>query len=488
MERFLPVRVLAALAAVALTAVGFGVWRSLDGGRDAPAEARWARTEDVAGFGVAHPQDWTVRSEAGTVRVAGDGAEVAIRPFFVPGQLGDDAATAVASRLAGELGPAIAWEPAAMVAPGVARAEGASAADRAVAVLTWSVSEQGSAGRVHVTTAPAGRYAELASTLARVAESFELRGAPVEEPVGPTYQAWRDPVEGAFSLEVPEGWAAGGGTLRPSSVLAQASFDATSPDGASLISLGDAYPFFTEPNDVLGYAGIGEGGTYVAPDGYASPVEWYAPGAEFVTRFLLPERAPDAEVTVYEERPDLAHQLATIGINRYDVGEVEYRFTRDGRPYVGGALAVTEVVIGGVGSAWHVWRLYLYEAPEGSEGEAIGALLHAAQTFAIDPQWARMQAQLTAEQSAIIADMGEAMSDAIVSGYEGRQATLDALAERRSNATLEVEDVVDPLTGETIRVESGSDYYWVDPRGTIVGTDVAAAPDVDFRELVPLHP
>ena len=485
-ERVVPIRMVAGLAALAVAAVGFGLWRSLDGREAGHSGPGWVRTEDPSGFAVSHPEGWSVGAESGTVRISGEGAEALVRPFFVQAQLGDDAATAVAVQLAGELHPSVAWGPASVAAPGVARAEGTSTSERAVAILTWAVSDKGTAGQLHVTTAPAGRYAELAPTLARVTGSFALHGAPVDEPAGPTYEPWQDPVEGAFSLEVPQGWLAQGGTVRPSSVLVQASFEATSADGAAVFALGDAYPFFTEPNEVLAYAGIGEGGTYVAPDGYASPVEWYAPGAEFVTRYLLPERAPNAEVTGFVDRPDLAQQLATIGINRYDVGEVEYRFTRDGRPYVGGALAVTELLAGGVGTAWHVWRLYMYEAPEERSSEAIGSLLHAAETFAIDPEWARMQAEITAEQSAIIAEMGEAVSDAIVEGYEGRQATLDALAERRANAMLEVEDVADPLTGETIHVESGSEYYWVDPQGTIVGTDVHAAPDVDFRELVPL--
>ena len=48
---------------------------------------------------------------------------------------------------------------------------------------------------------------------------------------------------------------------------------------------------------------------------------------------------------------------------------------------------------------------------------------------------------------------------------------------------MEVEDLTDE-NGNTFRVDSGSSYYWIDPSGTIVGTDTHTQPDVDFRQLV----
>ncbi len=62
----------------------------------------------------------------------------------------------------------------------------------------------------------------------------------------------------------------------------------------------------------------------------------------------------------------------------------------------------------------------------------------------------------------------------------------DELARRRSNAILGVEDVVDPLTGREFKVESGSNYYWVDHRERIVGTETDVRPSLDFRELIRL--
>jgi hypothetical protein len=457
------------------------------GGEEAGLPATWVRA-DEASFAVEHPKGWSAASHSrlGQITVSGpEGEQVVIRPLFVAAPLEQSAASALLTDLAPAASPDVRWdEP--VPSDGAVRMEGGSASTRAVAVLSWTTSPKGTAGYLYVASAPRSAWVAAEGILARVLGSFEARGREVEEAQRPEYVRWEDPKEGAFSVEIPKGWRTTGGTVRPSTVLVQAEVEGTSPDGAVSVSMGDHYPVFVEPNSALSFAGIGEGGTYVDPSGYPSTVATYAPGAEFLTRYVLPDRAPGFEVTSGRDRSDLAGSLPTAGINRYDAGEVEYRFQRGGEEYRGVALAVTEIISAGGFANWHAWRVYRAEAPANRYGEATAALLHLAETFAIDPQWAQGQARLTAQQSQIIADMGEAVSDTLSEAYSGRQAVLDELDRRRSNATLEVEDVFDEATGGTLKVESGSDYYWIDPRGTIVGTDIGTRPDLDFRELIRL--
>jgi hypothetical protein len=47
-------------------------------------------------------------------------------------------------------------------------------------------------------------------------------------------------------------------------------------------------------------------------------------------------------------------------------------------------------------------------------------------------------------------------------------------------------DAEDPETGRRFRVESGSNYYWIDNAGHIAGTQTDSTPQVDFRQLVTL--
>jgi hypothetical protein len=63
---------------------------------------------------------------------------------------------------------------------------------------------------------------------------------------------------------------------------------------------------------------------------------------------------------------------------------------------------------------------------------------------------------------------------------------MDEIDRRRSNVILGVEDVIDPVTGRQIKIESGSEYYWIDHRGTIVGTQTDTRPNLDFRQLIRL--
>lgn len=444
---------------------------------------------DEAGFALEHPRGWTVRADerTGEVTVSGtDGEQAVVRPFFVGAPLDEQSASALLAHLASAALPAVSWQRPDRLGEGVVRMEAAPGGAGAVAVLTTTATAKGTAGHLYVASAPRSSWPKSEALLARVLGSFRARGQEVEQPRAPRYAGWEDPNEGAFSVEIPEGWRAGGGTVRPSTVVVQANVEATSPDGAVTIAMGDLYPVFVEPNAVLSFAGIDEGGTYVDPSGYPSPVRPYAPGAEFLREYVLPDRAPDFEVTSERERADLAGQLATSGLNRYDAGEVEYRFQRAGEEYRGVALGITEVIASGGATMWHAWRVYLAEAPAARYPEGTAALLHLAATFTIDPEWAQGQARLTAEQSRIITEMGEAVSDTLSESYSSRAAVLDELERRRSNAILEVEDVVDEATGRTLTVESGSSYYWIDPRGLVVGTDTDARPDVDLRQLIRL--
>jgi hypothetical protein len=97
-----------------------------------------------------------------------------------------------------------------------------------------------------------------------------------------------------------------------------------------------------------------------------------------------------------------------------------------------------------------------------------------------------MQLQLTAAASRAVSGNANDMANMIARSQKARDAIDDEIARRRSNATLGTVDLADPETGRRMSVESGSDYYWVDPRGVIVGTNTNTVPAVDFRALLQL--
>lgn len=325
--------------------------------------------------------------------------------------------------------------------------------------------------------------------MARILESFRLQGRPDESPARPVVQhtRWTDPRERAFSLEFPSGWRVSGGAFRPSTLLVQSEVQATSQDGALTLTLGDAFPIYVEPSPLLAFGGIQPGGTYADATGYRHPVAPYTPGATYAVQAILPRRVGAFRVLRQVARPELARQLVSLGMNHFDAGEVEYAFQRGGQAFRGWLLCITERVAAPQVMNWHVWRLCLAEAPEARFEEAGAALQHAVSTFRIDPAWAEGQARLTAAQTRIITEMGEATSRTILETGRFRSETLDAIHHRGALARRGVEEVVDPHTGEKRTVSSGSNYYWVDPRGTVLGTDTDTRPNLDFRALTRLQ-
>lgn len=480
-------------AALALLSLSCALVRPTASGSGSNAGGSgWTRHDDPSGFSLELPSGWRASKtgETGLVQVVGTGGErVDIQPFFTSRSLDAGTSRPLLASLGSKVRPHARWEQAAPAgAGGATRMAGTDGSDRLVAVLAWTVSPRGTAGDVYVAGTAAKRFSGEVATLARVMQSFRLRGPPANASARPRYATFTDPVERAFSMEVPEGWKVQGGTKRPSTAAVQGSVQATSPDGAIVVYAGDEFPIYSEPSALLAQGGIGRGGTYTFPDGYRSPVQPYAPGTSFLTGYLLPQRMGGGyQVLRNVDAAALASQLTTVaGVNRYDAGELEYGFTKGGQAYRGGALCITEEVTTPSGKLWHVWRLSMFEAPQAREAEAAAALVHMATSFQIDQKWAAAQARTTAQQSQILAKELADTSKSISDGYWGRQASLDDISRRRSNATLGVVDVVDPATGSSFKVENGSNYYWIDDRGSIVGTDTSTQPSVDFRQIVAL--
>lgn len=467
------------LAAAALVVAGVGTI-----GYRSSADADWHH-HAARSFSVDVPAGWRVKAEtSGRVRIRGERSDVVVWPVFLEERLGRDTSATVARELALKVLPKAQWR-STRVGAGLVRLTGRTRNGSAVLLFAYMTSSKGTAGYVYTVSAPSEVFAHSKTTFARILGSFAARGEPVRKHSGPAFEKWVDPIEGAFSVEVPQGWSADGGTHRATSELVQASAKAESPDGRSVVLMTDELPIYVEPNDLLALGGIYEGGTYVDPSGYPLPVRFYAPGKAYLRDYVVPSRAPEATITRLADRPELTSQLPRYGINSYDAGEVEYRFARDGVPYTGAAVCVTEVVDAPGVRRWHAWRLYVTEAPSARYEEALVALRHLAESFRIDPEWQRRQNELVERQSRIIGQMSREISETLDSGYWAKQAVYDALDERRSRARLEVEDLMGE-NGDQYRVESGSDYFWIDPSGTLVGTQTDTRPGVDFRELVRL--
>ena len=138
------------------------------------------------------------------------------------------------------------------------------------------------------------------------------------------------------------------------------------------------------------------------------------------------------------------------------------------------------------GGVWNAEYLFGYLAAESKALLAQAVLDHILKSIQINPQWAAMQQNITASTSRIVSQTHAEVSNIISSTYWNRQNVMDEISRRRSNATLGVVDVTDPVTGRELKVENSSNYYWIDQRGAIVGTETYTRPDIDFREMIQL--
>lgn len=470
------------------------------------AEMQWTVHQDPAGFSVEIPRGWKVKShpKTGQIDVTGTSQErVTIVPFFIRGRPDTKALPGILQGLVREYGGETQWQSPRFEGKSTLRMTGKTKNEVVVSAMTWVSSGRGTAGILYVTSAPEERYGRMVDVWARILKSFRIRGKASGESGGtvlPAFVVWKDPLENAFSIEVPKGWKVDGGLHRFASVDTRVELVATSPDNAITIRIGDKeIPPFVEPNPTLTMSGFPEGSLYSPGYGVVMLVKSYRDGVDFAEEYVRSrygQECPDLEIVERKDRRDMSEAFNEIyrSSSVYGVevvlttGEVAFTCTRSGKKTKGYFFAGTQrsVVQGTGAGTWNMQYLagFIAESGQADPAEAIGARM--VNTLRINPDWLRMQEHLAGETSRIVSETHAKISNLISESYWSRQAVMDELDRRRSNAILGVVDVVDPATGKEYQVESSSDYYWIDHRGNIVGTDTYTIPNIDFRALLRL--
>jgi len=356
-------------------------------------------------------------------------------------------------------------------------------------------------GVLYVAAGKADSFEKNRGKLLAMLESFRF-GEP-EEGRGVAvprvkYVAFSDPAEQAFTLDVPQGWQTQGGTNRRASVDVVHAIQTVSPDQKIIIQFNDpGVPAFALPSPMLTMTGFREGSWYSPGYGVRNLVKRYLPGGQFLSEYLLQNYRPRVEQFEFvsqADRPDIVAdfnriyaglQSAGVQFTRH-AGEAAFRFRRDGEPYVGFGLALTQVVYmpSMQGGNWNVDTLLVYTSPESQAEFAQSVFAHMFESIRWNPQWLASQQQLTANVSRIVSQTSQEISKIISDTYWTRQGVMDNINRKFSNYILGVTDVTDPETGATWKVEAGHNFYWAKPGGDVVaGTNTYTRPDIDFRPL-----
>ena len=460
--------------------------------KPAARSSQWITHKDPQQYSVESPPGWTASpdKQKGWVRITGtQGEDVLIWPVFIPGAADPRFAPLIHVRLAAASPYNAQWETPQALTPSALRARGRSGSAVATSVFTWVSSSKGLAGFFYVVAAREPDYRQKQDDFVRILQSFRIMGAPkgevVEDPGGVKYVRFSDPKEGAFTIDVPAGWKTEGGLFRFHAIDVRHSVGSDSPDGQIGILYGDpSVGLFTEPMPYFP-----EGSVY-APYGLKTKVQRFTPGAEFCRNWLLStvsQHCPNLQVddvrdlTDHLPKPAAGNPVAVLS-TRATLGEASFHCGAQDQPKVGHCIAKTELM----GKGWRVPLLtgYLSKPEKASMAEAINR--HMAGSFRWNPEWEAMEARIAGDAARAVSGTANQIADMAAHSQRARNAIDDEIARRRSNATLGVVDVADPETGRRMTVESGSNYYWVDPRGVIVGTNTDTCPNVDFRALLQL--
>ncbi len=488
---------------------------SKDGGRpgDGPGAvpAGWRRHETPGVFTISHPQEWRVSFDAqnGYVQLAGNGNEqVAIWPVHSGRPLDPPSATVLLTRLASRLVPDASWGQGSLLDRNTVRLESRVGGRTTVASLRWVSNGNGSAAFCYVSSAPAERYDAQSATIASILASFRplipeqaRRGAGSPAPRSSVaFTRWQDPAEGAFQVEVPQGWRVDGGLRRYTAIDYRRGVSVTSADGElNVFFMDPGIPAFTLPDQTTAVLGQQEGTWYTAPDGTRMMIRRYAPGAGFAREYItgrFGSALANGRIDRQQDRPDIAAVVeqeftalneAGGGLIRHQAaaGEVRFSGQRSGRPYVGYVSATTVLAAFQMGGGvWEVRQLYGLMAPTERVGEAAEVLQRLVASFQWNPQWYMRQHQTRAAVSEIMVRHGRQMGEIIGGTFAeaGRRAdrTADRFSEYvRGTVTLEDEQ------GARFEVWNSSNYYWMDVFNDVTGTMLSPNPDVSrFRELV----
>jgi hypothetical protein len=303
-----------------------------------------------------------------------------------------------------------------------------------------------------------------------------------------------DPVEKAFTLEVPSGWTVKGGLFRMGFSDARSMVDLTSSDGRINVRLGDvSVPMYALPSQ----SHEREGETYDLGAQGQMVVAKYRRGPEFVVlyshaRFHELCRNPRGQTNPSQlSLPDAIP--SPVAPDETSTGQITYACNA--------AIAYAWARTSLYKTLWGVSPLASFFAAEDQVELARAVLLHGAKTLSVNPEWIAYQKNMDAQglqyqrarQEQRMAALGqqvrqfEAQMQAMrqqVSAFERHQAAQAAQVGSFTNILSGVTPTIDPMTGQARTVWTGpADHYWANGLGDVVNSNLQ--PNGSWHEIQP---
>ena len=310
-----------------------------------------------------------------------------------------------------------------------------------------------------------------------------------------TWKEYNDPIERAFTVDVPQGWTAKGGLFRLGYSDYRPMIDLKSADSRTNIRLGDlSIPTYAIPNQFHSREGdIVDLGAQAQ-----ETVARYRSGQEFAemygrARFRDVCRSlrlqPAAAEAPVKKQPEPAGAL------RVSDGQALYQCDTAQGPRV--AYVYTRTVL--YQGFWQAPAIASFITTPDRVAETRAILLHGSQSFALAAQWIQYQRRMDdmGLQYQIARQQGrrQALAQQVqefqaqmqsmrnqVSAFERRQDAQASQVASWGNVLTGVTPTIDPLTGASHQVWTGAKSgYWINGRGETVNSDVS--PGAGWRQL-----
>lgn len=292
---------------------------------------------------------------------------------------------------------------------------------------------------------------------------------------------WKDPKEGAFTINVPSGWTIDGGVVRP---YIDAALKIVVQSGDMGIQVENPYPpIYTVPNQILSFSGFPEGSRYNPSGGVSQDmIVMSEKNAQNYIETIVAKNL-NLKVDSVKSRDDLVAKAPKPSYITQTTA-AEATLSGDGKIH---KVIVIEQGIGIAGVNMWTTGLTHYYAPESEMGKVEEIATAMDKSFKLDQTWVKNEQVQVAKRSQIISQTQSEISDIISSTFEYRSSTQDKMADKWSDAILGVQDVYDPSTGANYTVPNTSKYYWTDGLNTVIGTDTSDNPGNywDWQELIP---
>lgn len=341
-------------------------------------------------------------------------------------------------------------------------------------------------------SAPAAQFGQRLAALVAVLKSFSYMGKPAGSATIalPPMITWMEPYERGFTLSIPQGWQTRGGVARQDATQYTVGVDIASPDGGTLIRLGDAR---SKSCQVPG-PGAPQHPTFCA----------YQSGPQFASFYFQRAWAPELGIQVAKadaaDRPDLAQNAdavpRSLGLRvQTSAAEIRFEGTRQGRPVAGALLAQTTLFFAAQGQNFLVGtqsfdvRGYLGPAESaGSVGRLAGAINA---SMRINPEWWALNQKISREIAQKTLAMLQQNAERQQAAFWDRMASAD----RRAAAVGDLLSGTVRLTdgaGNNYQAQAGSNYYFLDteaakvagrPDDAVRRGDLWPSPMVDLRPL-----